>query len=162
MFSEPLEWSEVMNKSKMLFAVVLVMSFGQIADAQQLSNRDRLRVSVQEICPISGSKLGTHGIPLKVQVGKEQVFLCCKSCLKGKINPQHWATIHANFAKAQGKCPVMKEALPANPKWIIVQGQIVYVCCPPCTKKIVNAPEKYLRMIDDYYTTSLKNNSSSQ
>ncbi len=151
-----------MNKTKLTLVLALVLSLGQVADAQQLSKRDRLRASVQGICPISGKKLGAHGAPLKVQVGKETVFICCKGCLKGKINPRHWATIHANFARAQGKCPVMKHRLPRNPKWTVVRGQIVYVCCPPCTEKIANDPDKYLRMIDEYYTSSIRDRSSSQ
>ena len=111
---------------------------------------------MQEICPVSGQKLGAHGPPIKVNVGKESVFLCCQGCLQGKINPQHWATIHANFARAQGKCPVMNKPLPSNPKWTIAGGQIVYICCPPCTKKIQAEPDKYLRMVDQYYNASLQ------
>ena len=50
----------------------------------------------------------------------------------------------------------MKKELPANPKWTIVEGQIVYVCCPPCTKKIVADPETHLRAIDELYVASLR------
>jgi hypothetical protein len=76
--------------------------------------------------------------------------------LQGKINQKHWATIHANVAKAQAKCPVMDKALPKNPKWTIVKGQIVYVCCPPCTKKITADPKTYLQAVDKLYTASLE------
>ena len=124
--------------------------------AQELSERDQIRVAVQEICPVSGQRLGEHGAPIKVKVGEEEVFLCCRACLNGKINPQHWATIHANFAQAQRICPVMKHDLPKQPKWTIVRGQIVYVCCPPCTKKIAAEPEKFLKQIDDLYMASLQ------
>lgn len=65
---------------------------------QEQLRRDQLRMAVQKICPVSGRKLGTHGKPIKVKVGKETVFLCCKGCLQQKLNPEHWATIHANFA----------------------------------------------------------------
>jgi len=50
----------------------------------------------------------------------------------------------------------MKHDLPKKPKWTIVEGQIVYVCCPPCTKKIAAKPQKYLRAIDELYIASLK------
>ena len=86
---------------------------------------DQVRAAVQQVCPTSGNKLGEHGAPIKVKIGKEEVFLCCKGCLKSKIDAKHWATIHANFAKAQGQCPVMKKTLPKNPKWTIVEGRIV-------------------------------------
>ena len=51
---------------------------------------------------------------------------------------------------------VMKKALPKNAKWTIVNGRIVYVCCPPCIKKIEAEPEKYLKMVDQSYSESLK------
>ena len=152
-----------MKNARMLFGLALLvgatqMVSGEVPSAaqQEQARRDRLRMAVQEICPSSGQKLGTHGQPIKVKVGKETVFLCCKGCLKQKLNPQHWATIHANFAKAQQICPVMEHELPKNPKWTIVEGQIVYVCCPPCTKKIDADPKTYLQKIDELYTASLK------
>jgi YHS domain-containing protein len=136
--------------------IIVVTSFCSIVSAQELSKRDQIHVSVQSICPASGQKLGEHGTPVKVKVGEETVFFCCQSCLQGKVNPQHWATVHANFAKAQRICPVMKKELPKNPKWTIVEGQIVYVCCPPCTKKIAADPQTYLTKVDELYTASLK------
>jgi hypothetical protein len=123
---------------------------------QEKKKRDQLRIAVQEICPVSGQKLGSMGAPLKVQVGQETVFLCCKGCAGKKVKPEHWKTIHANFAKAQRICPVMKNDLPKNPKWTIVEGQIVYVCCPPCTKKIAAEPRKYLLAVDALYAATLE------
>jgi hypothetical protein len=96
------------------------------------------------------------GDPIKVQVGEEIVFLCCKGCMKQKIKPEHWATIHTNFAKAQRICPVMKHELPKRPKWTIVDGEIIYVCCPPCTEKIAAEPQKYLRAVDELYIAALE------
>ena len=127
----------------------------QHADGQKLTH-DQLRMAVQEICPVSGQKLGAHGKPIKVKIGEEQVFLCCHGCLQQKVNPEHWATIHANFAKAQAKCPVMDKALPDKPKWTIVEGQIVYICCPPCAKKLAADPKTYLQKVDELYSASLE------
>jgi hypothetical protein len=151
-----------MKNARMLLVLPLIVAMGQSAIGQELSRRDQLRIAVQEICPVSGNKLGSHGSPVKVQVGKETVFLCCQGCVQGKINSQHWATIHANFARAQQICPVMKHKLPPNPKWVIVQGQIVFVCCPPCTEKISEQPETFLRKIDELYATSLQTSQDSQ
>jgi len=97
-----------------------------------------------------------------VTVGKakEEIYLCCKGCLKRKINAKNWATIHANFSKAQAFCPAMEKTLPLNPKWIIVKGQIVYVCCPPCIKKVQANPQKYLRKVSELYSVALKANES--
>ena len=143
-------------KSVTLTAAIAALGFCPIVSAQELSKRDQIHVAVQEICPVSGRTLGEHGPPIKVKVGEEIVFLCCKGCLQGEVNPQHWATIHANFANAQGICPVMKHKLPENPKWTIVEGQIVYVCCLPCTKKIAADPQTYLQQVDDLYLASLQ------
>lgn len=122
----------------------------------QRPTADEIHAAVQQICPVSGQKLGSHGAPVKVKIGEEAVFLCCKGCLKGKVDPNHWATIHANFAKAQRICPVMKHELPDAPKWTIVQGQIVFVCCPPCTEKIAADPATYLKQVDELYVASLR------
>lgn len=153
-----------MKSFRMILALSLVVITGfgvqQFVEAQQPqiegSQRDQLRISAQKICPVSGQKLGDHGKPIKVKVGKVSVYLCCKGCLNSKVNPQHWSTIHANYAKAQGKCPVMKKQLPQKPKWTIVDGQIVYVCCPPCTKKIAADPQTYLSKIDALYSANLR------
>lgn len=139
------------------FAGALVAAgLGSIASAQEPPQRDQIHIAAQEICPVSGEKLGSHGAPIKVKIGKEAVFLCCRGCLQGKVDPQHWAAIHANFAKAQRICPIMKRELPENPKWTIVNGQIVYVCCPPCTEKIAADPKTYLQKIDELYLASLQ------
>jgi len=151
-----------------LFAVALMVGAGHVAKGddghhhaqpdQQQARRDQLHAAVQGICPVSGNRLGEHGRPIKVSIGEQQehVFFCCQGCLQRKIDPQHWATIHANFAKAQRICPVMGKPLPKNPKWTIVDGHIVYICCPPCSKKIAAEPETFLRKIDEAYTASLQ------
>jgi len=139
------------------FAGQLTAAYGAETPEQVQARRDQLRIAVQDICPVSGQKLGVMGPPIKVAVGeaKEEVFLCCKGCLKGKINPQYWATIHANIARAQGRCPIMKKELPAGAKWTVVNGEVVYVCCPPCIKKIEADPEASLKQVDAYYTAYL-------
>ena len=100
-----------MKNARMLVVVTVIVGTVQVASGQELSRRDQLRSAVQRIFPVSGETLGEHGPPIKVKVGKETIFFCCKGCLKGKISPQHWAKIHANCAKAQGICPVMKHPL---------------------------------------------------
>jgi len=146
-----------MSYARMFFAVALIASVVQNVYGQQLSERDHLRAAVQDICPVSGKKLGSMGDPVKVAVGPahEEVFLCCKGCLSKQIKPEYWATIHANIAKAQGKCPVMDKDLPAAPKWTVVEGEVVYVCCPGCIKKLTANPNGYLKQVDAYYTAYL-------
>ena len=143
-------------KYVMLVVMAVLVSLPSASKAEELSKSDQIRSAVQGICPVSGQKLGSMGTPVKAKIGEEVVFLCCKGCLSGKVKAEHWKTIHANFAKAQGICPVMKKQLPENPKWIVVDGRIVYVCCPPCTKKIAADQETYLKAVDALYAASLK------
>ncbi len=129
--------------------------FAQEADETAQQRLDRMVVAVQQICPISGNKLGDHGDPIKVKIGEEELFVCCRGCLDGEVNRDHWATIHSNFAKAQGICPVMEKEIPASAKWTVVNGRIFYVCCPPCTDKIEEKPEEYLGKLTALYEASL-------
>ncbi len=138
----------------MAFALVGLMS--SVGSGQELSEQDKIHIAVQEICPMTGQKLGAHGTPVKVKLGEEEMFLCCKACLEQEVDPKHWATIHANFAKAQGICPIMKKELPEKAKWTIVKGHIFYVCCPPCTDKIAADPETYVEQLTSLYRKSLE------
>ncbi|MEM7311988.1 MAG: hypothetical protein AAF497_02430 [Planctomycetota bacterium] len=117
-------------------------------DKEKSPKRDQIQSAVQEICPVSGLKLGAHGKPFKAKIGGEVIFLCCEGCKKGKVKKEHWVKIHQNFAKAQSKCFVMDNPLPKKPKWVIVKGQLLYVCCPPCIKKIKDSPDKYLKQLE--------------
>jgi hypothetical protein len=152
-----------MKTVKMFCAIALTAGMVAIThgaepsdDKQPQLTSAQIHMAVQETCPVSGGKLGSHGDPVLAKIGKEKVFLCCKECASGKLKPEHWATIHANFAKAQGICPVMKHKLPKQSKWTIVEGQIVYVCCPPCIKKIEADPKTFLKQVDELYLASLK------
>ena len=42
------------------------------------------------------------GKPVKVKVGKEHVFVCCKTLLSKKIELKHWKTIWDQLANARG------------------------------------------------------------
>ena len=137
------------------FALLMVPNL-RAADTK-LTAYDQLKIGVQKICPVTGKPLGSLGQPLKVKISGEEIFLCCKGCTKGQMKKEHWTAIHKNFAAAQGICPVMEKPLPANPKSTLVNGQMVYVCCPPCTKKIQAEPRKYLTKLAGYYQSALRN-----
>ncbi|MCA9212801.1 MAG: hypothetical protein KDB27_07045, partial [Planctomycetales bacterium] len=99
--------------------------------------------------------LGSMGTPHKVKVGKVEVFLCCEGCKHGKVDKQHWETIAQNMKQAQAQCPVMEKPLPDNAKSTVVNGRLVFVCCPPCTKKIAASPDTFLDEIDNLYQASI-------
>lgn len=123
--------------------------------AQANGDSDALQVAAQEICPVSGSKLGSMGEPVKVKVGKEHVFVCCKACLSKKIDLKHWKTIQENLAKAQGVCPIMKESVDGSKKFAVVNGRKIFVCCPPCIEKIEAKPEDYLTVLNQLLMKSI-------
>jgi hypothetical protein len=121
--------------------------------------RERLQIAVQAICPVSGESLTSHAKPVKMTdpETKEVLYVCCEDCLKSKPDAKHLDKIRANFAKAQGHCLVMTDnEVSEKSKMGIVEGHAVFVCCPPCIKKMTAAPEKFLAKLDDLYEASLK------
>jgi len=110
----------------------------------QLTESDHLQIAVQKICPVTGEALGSMGEPLKVEVGEQIAFLCCQGCQGKELVAEHWKTIQTNLATAQGTCPIMGKPVDATMKSTIVNGQQVFVCCPPCIDKINDEREIYL------------------
>ncbi|MCA9150395.1 MAG: hypothetical protein KDA92_13885 [Planctomycetales bacterium] len=44
------------------------------------SEQDRQSALKQHICPVSGAMLGTMGVPEKVEVAGQSVWICCEGC----------------------------------------------------------------------------------
>lgn len=129
---------------------------GQQPPNQQTLNREQLLIAVQRICPVSGQVLGGHGQPVAARIAGQTAYLCCSACLRGKIDAGHWSTVRANLAKAQQKCPVMNKPLPEKTQPVVIDGRLIYICCPPCSEKIAADREKYFRAIDELYVAHLK------
>jgi hypothetical protein len=47
---------------------------------QKLDPADRKLAELQKVCPVSGSALGSMGIPYKMTVKGRVIFLCCPGC----------------------------------------------------------------------------------
>lgn len=144
--------------------MILVFSASSFAQSKKdetpEQRRERLRVAVQAICPVSGESLTGHAKPVKMTNPEtmEVLYVCCAECLKSKPDNKHLDKIRSNFAKAQGHCLVMTEnEISSKSKHGVVDGHFVYVCCPPCVKKITADPAKYLSKLDDLYEAFLKN-----
>ena len=123
-------------------------SYATYVKAEALAHSEHMQMMAQGICPVTGEKLGSMGVPIKVQAGEETLFLCCKGCVGKEINAEHWATIQTSQATAQGVCPVMDEAIDASMESTIVNGRKIFVCCPPCIKKIQADPASYVAKLD--------------
>jgi hypothetical protein len=55
---------------------------GVKANLAKLSPEDRTLAESQKTCPITGEPLGSMGVPPKVMLKDQPVFLCCTSCKK--------------------------------------------------------------------------------
>jgi len=49
-----------------------------------LDQSDQAGVARQRVCPVTGAALDSMGGPVKVLVGDQPLYLCCKGCL-GKV-----------------------------------------------------------------------------
>lgn len=150
------------SKFGILMVVIVFVGFS-VADDQKKESpeqrRERLRIAVQAICPVSGESLTGHAKPIKMTdpETKEVLYVCCEDCLKSKPDAKYLEKIRSNFAKAQAHCLVMTDnEVSEKSKLGIVEGHAVFVCCPPCIKKMTAAPAKFLEKLDDLYEASLK------
>ncbi len=66
----------------------------------QLTAADRSAIADQQVCPVMGTKLGSHGAPIKMLVGGQPLYLCCKGCIhKLESDPQAYL---AKISKPRG------------------------------------------------------------
>lgn len=124
----------------------------QTNQESEFSELEQLQIAVQKICPVSGGELGAMGDPIKVQVGDEVAYLCCNGCKDKKFNEEHWAKIQSRIAKAQKTCPIMDKEVDSTMKFTVVNGQKIFVCCPPCIAKIKADPDTSINKIKESYT----------
>lgn len=48
----------------------------------KLSPEDRALADAQKLCPVTDEPLGSMGVPVKLMINDQPVFICCKSCEK--------------------------------------------------------------------------------
>lgn len=140
-------------KTVVTLAVTCLFASQAFAQTQtsSLTDADKLQIAVQKICPVSGAELGSMGAPVKINAGEQTAFLCCKGCQGKQLDAGHWKTIQARMAKAQGTCPIMEEEVDSTMKFAVVNGQQIFVCCPPCIPKIQADPEASIRKVNASY-----------
>lgn len=131
-----------------MFAALILLAAAFAQENGQPIKSDDLPIVAQRICPVSGGDLRAMGGPIKAKSGDMTILLCCKACLGKPVSKENWAKVTANLAAAQGRCPVMNRPLPKNATSTVANGRMIFVCCPPCTKKIQANPEKYLAAVD--------------
>jgi hypothetical protein len=122
------------------------------------SKRSSLRIAVQKICPISGRELPRDKkLPKWIDPAtKEELYLCCDKCITNTPDSKHLETIRERQASAQGECLVMENEVSSDSKSQIIGGYRIFVCCPPCFKKVEKAQEKYFSKLDSLHEQFLK------
>lgn len=59
-----------------------------LKNIEQLPAADRKLALAQRVCPVTGAALGSMGVPVKITLRGQTVFLCCKGCMgKAKRDP---------------------------------------------------------------------------
>lgn len=129
----------------------------QIGTESTLTEAEQVQIAVQKICPVTGQALGSKGEPVKVQVGEQVAYLCCQGCQGKELNAEHWQAIQTNIAAAQGTCPIMDKPVDATMESTVVNGQQVFVCCPPCIAKIQADIEGSLKKVNASYASFVAN-----
>lgn len=149
-------------KHAMICFLFLAIAAGMVAafadENGTLSKRDSLRIAVQKICPISGQELPPGKLLPKWtdSTTKEELFVCCEKCVAGNPDSKHLEKIRSRQASAQSECLVMENEVSSESKSRIIAGYRVFVCCPPCFKKVEKAQEKYFSKLDELHERFLK------
>lgn len=126
-----------------------------------LTESDRPGIAEQRACPVMGAELGSMGPPVKLLIGDQAVYLCCKGCIdKVRKNPEKYVAqapaagqLNVSMATAadqaavqsQGVCPVMNSRLGAHgaPVKVTRGGQSLFLCCQGCLSKVEANPDYY-------------------
>ena len=160
------------QKAKANFATYLKKLEPQIVAAPATA-ADNEAIKLQKTCPVANQPLGSMGTPIKVTGLERDVYLCCQGCVNSlksapdkylaKLPPLPVAkptvvkatAADATYVAAQKLCPVMDEPLDAmgGPYKTVVEGQVVYLCCPGCAKMLAADPDKYLAKLKEQGVT---------
>jgi Cu(I)/Ag(I) efflux system membrane fusion protein len=83
--SRPAEQGQAEAKPRV---AVAAPSDEDLKNIEQLPAADRRLALAQRVCPVTGAALGSMGVPVKITLRGQTVFLCCKGCIgKAKRNP---------------------------------------------------------------------------
>ena len=73
------------NRPGIAFAQSVVVSKAKAqVSLAALDQSDQAGIARQRVCPVTGAALDSMGGPIKVLVGGQPLYLCCKGCL-GKV-----------------------------------------------------------------------------
>jgi hypothetical protein len=74
------------------------------ANLAKLAPEDRAIAEAQKLCPVTDEPLGSMGVPIKLDIKDQPVFICCKSCEKtAKKDPDETLQKVADLKAKGGK-----------------------------------------------------------
>lgn len=139
------------------------------AALDKLSAEDRATAVAQKYCVIlAKSRLGSMGVPVKLMLDGEPVFLCCEGCrAKAEADPKGSATkaeelrdisealsklspADRKLVEAQGMCVAMEDSPLGSmgvPLKVMVDGKPVFICCEGCRSEVLADPMKTLEKL---------------
>jgi Cu(I)/Ag(I) efflux system membrane fusion protein len=83
---------------------VATPSAEDLKNIAQLPEDDRELARAQRACPITGAALGSMGVPVKITLRGQTVFLCCQGCVgKARRNPEETLKTLKEFATAHDR-----------------------------------------------------------
>jgi len=133
---------------------------------EKLPEADRKLAEVQRYCATeTTSRLGSMGVPIKLEISGKSVFVCCGDCKQaaladpkatlaqveklkkiatamGKLTPED-----RTLAEKQAFCAVQtKNRLGSMgaPIKLAIKGEPVFLCCAGCKSKALASPDKTL------------------
>jgi hypothetical protein len=90
------------NRPGITFAQAVVLSKARLqVEVAALGPSDQAGIARQRVCPVTGAALGSMGGPIKVLVGGQPLYLCCKGCL-GKVQSAPEAYLRKAGQASQG------------------------------------------------------------
>jgi Cu(I)/Ag(I) efflux system membrane fusion protein len=89
------------------------LSAAQLTQIENLSPADRELAIQQVSCPVTGEPLGSMGVPVKIVIQGQPVFLCCVGCeLEAKEHPEETVS-KVNELRSKSKSKSISD--PASP-----------------------------------------------
>lgn len=131
----------------------------------RLTPEEQKAVEAQAYCPVSDRRLGSMGLPTKLALADDTIYLCCAGCEKEALaNPkdthsrvEELRLIQEQLARlgpedrklaaAQVFCVVMAESKLGSmgvPIKVMVEEQPVFVCCKGCVRQTQMNPKQTL------------------
>ena len=82
----------------------------------KLSEEDRKLVEAQQFCPIlPDNQLGSMGVPVKLMIDGQPVFLCCAGCKEQALDKPEETLAKVDELKARSRRPRAERSDPTKP-----------------------------------------------